>query len=385
MTEYRQMYSHQQPISGNIRESMNNPQFLNGPVGYPMYQGFPNNPYGGQTQQNSVPTHMIPGYIPNVSMNRPKKSKKCEHGKNKNGYYCRICGGKGVCKHGRQRSKCIACGGKKQVYKKCIHNKSSNGYFCVDCNGGGLCIHKQNKYKCKKCKWDSKKKKRDRNGSEVVVSNVRKGNLNPVVDSLLNMSNRVPSNNQMLNSQSLYSKNHLVHPSVVSQQNISNVSNRSPVITVDSGSHTGILQNNSVMIPSSTTGLVKNSFYTSGGTGNSSLSAGGKSFSPASSYINQSNDAPVNNNKKRTRNQDFLVTPRAKRIRECDDSELTVLERRAKYHSVYVEQAISRIKERNAASLKKQPKLKIPINQGYPSDHPSLYSTTSNFGAVFQC
>ncbi len=74
--------------------------------------------------------------------------KKCPHGKARNGYRCKECGGKGLCKHGRDRSRCKECGGKKQVRKRCPHGKALNGYFCKECGGKGLCKHDRRRDQC---------------------------------------------------------------------------------------------------------------------------------------------------------------------------------------------------------------------------------------------
>ena len=41
----------------------------------------------------------------------------------------------------------------KRYYKHtpCPHKKRK--YFCKECGGAGLCMHMENKYKCKHCKW----------------------------------------------------------------------------------------------------------------------------------------------------------------------------------------------------------------------------------------
>ena len=60
---------------------------------------------------------------------KPRKySKVCEHGKGQNGYYCKECPGKGICAHGRRRSK------------------------CKDCGGGSVCAHGRQRHRCKECK-----------------------------------------------------------------------------------------------------------------------------------------------------------------------------------------------------------------------------------------
>ena len=51
----------------------------------------------------------------------------CPHGKAKRGYLCKECPGKGICEHGRVRSKCKECG------------------------GGSICEHGRQRYGCKAC------------------------------------------------------------------------------------------------------------------------------------------------------------------------------------------------------------------------------------------
>ena len=86
---------------------------------------------------------------------------KCEHNKDK--YYCRDCGGKGICIHNNRKRECKQCGGSSICthgnYKKtckecggsqiCIHNKIK--YSCKECGGNGICIHNKDKNRCKEC------------------------------------------------------------------------------------------------------------------------------------------------------------------------------------------------------------------------------------------
>ncbi len=81
-------------------------------------------------------------------------SKRCPHGKVNNGYHCLECPGKGICKHDRRRSRCVDCGGKKYKeapHKRCPHGKGKNGYFCEDCGGKGLCKHGLQHAHCEDC------------------------------------------------------------------------------------------------------------------------------------------------------------------------------------------------------------------------------------------
>ena len=52
----------------------------------------------------------------------------CVHGKRRGGYFCKECPGKGICEHGRERSKCKECG------------------------GSGVCEHGRRRSKCKECR-----------------------------------------------------------------------------------------------------------------------------------------------------------------------------------------------------------------------------------------
>jgi hypothetical protein len=80
-----------------------------------------------------------------VEKKKGVKSKVCPHGRRSNGYYCRECGGKGICEHDRQRSKCRDCGGK----SVCKHNRIR--YQCTECGGVSICPHGRMGYQCKEC------------------------------------------------------------------------------------------------------------------------------------------------------------------------------------------------------------------------------------------
>jgi predicted GIY-YIG superfamily endonuclease len=74
----------------------------------------------------------------------PQIIKKCIHGKQK--CHCIPCGGKKYeCIHGKQRSRCVPCGGTLQIRKKCIHGKQRSR--CIPCGG--------TPYKCKKRRLNS--------------------------------------------------------------------------------------------------------------------------------------------------------------------------------------------------------------------------------------
>jgi very-short-patch-repair endonuclease len=67
---------------------------------------------------------------------------KCEH--NKQQYYCRECGGKGICEH-NNRAYCKECGGS-QI---CPHNIQKS--VCKECKGKGICKHDKCKTQCIEC------------------------------------------------------------------------------------------------------------------------------------------------------------------------------------------------------------------------------------------
>lgn len=78
----------------------------------------------------------------------PEKG-KCIHGKNRNGYHCKQCPGKGICEHNRRKYRCVECKGP----AICIHNKQK--CKCVECEGSSICIHRKIKYTCVECKGSS--------------------------------------------------------------------------------------------------------------------------------------------------------------------------------------------------------------------------------------
>jgi hypothetical protein len=74
-----------------------------------------------------------------------KISKRCPHGKSKNGHFCKDCGGKGLCEHNKRKDSCKDCGGS----RICEHGISK--YVCFSCDGKGLCSHGAQKNQCKEC------------------------------------------------------------------------------------------------------------------------------------------------------------------------------------------------------------------------------------------
>jgi hypothetical protein len=71
-------------------------------------------------------------------------SSTCDHGRLKAS--CKECGGSSFCRHGRQKSRCKDCGGR----SICEHGKRKDR--CVECGGSGICYHGKNKFKCVRCK-----------------------------------------------------------------------------------------------------------------------------------------------------------------------------------------------------------------------------------------
>ncbi|CEO98606.1 hypothetical protein PBRA_006720 [Plasmodiophora brassicae] len=68
----------------------------------------------------------------------------CPHGKARS-YYCRDCGGAGICPHGRIRSRCKECGGS----AFCEHG--TRRARCKQCKGASICEHLQRRSRCKLC------------------------------------------------------------------------------------------------------------------------------------------------------------------------------------------------------------------------------------------
>ncbi len=69
--------------------------------------------------------------------------KKCPHGRQRS--RCKACGGSQICKHGRQRSQCKECGGS-QI---CKHGRER--CKCKECGGGSICEHGRIRCTCKAC------------------------------------------------------------------------------------------------------------------------------------------------------------------------------------------------------------------------------------------
>ena len=88
---------------------------------------------------------------------------KCIHGKSKNGYYCKMCPGKGICEHNNRKSICKSCGGNQICQHNkhrshcrecggsafCEHNRQRQ--ICRDCNGSSICQHNRERSKCTEC------------------------------------------------------------------------------------------------------------------------------------------------------------------------------------------------------------------------------------------
>jgi hypothetical protein len=81
----------------------------------------------------------------------------CEHGKQK--YFCRECGGGGICPHEHERRTCKKCGGT----NICIHGAIKR--FCIACGGSSICEHSRNRTKCINCKTETCKKHETASGS----------------------------------------------------------------------------------------------------------------------------------------------------------------------------------------------------------------------------
>jgi hypothetical protein len=96
-----------------------------------------------------------------------RERKKCLHGFIDNGYFCRDCGGKGICEHKRRRHQCKECDGSFCEHKRrkdrckdckalgiggqslCEHNRQHS--VCKECNGIGICEHNKVRCRCKDC------------------------------------------------------------------------------------------------------------------------------------------------------------------------------------------------------------------------------------------
>lgn len=100
--------------------------------------------------------------------------KKCPH--NKLVYFCKECGGKGLCKHEKSKFACTIC---RTSGTFCKHNRSK--YLCIECKGKGICKHNRIKYNCIDCggKGICKHKRRksyciDCKGSQICRHNIGK-------------------------------------------------------------------------------------------------------------------------------------------------------------------------------------------------------------------
>ena len=87
--------------------------------------------------------------VAGAGVTKTAKDRLCPHGRRANGYYCRECGGKGICEHNRQRSKCREC----NSAVVCEHNRIR--YRCTECGGASICVHKRMRYQCKDCAGSS--------------------------------------------------------------------------------------------------------------------------------------------------------------------------------------------------------------------------------------
>jgi hypothetical protein len=67
----------------------------------------------------------------------PKEEKKCPHGRRQ--YYCKECGGAGICVHGRERKVCKVegCGGA----SICAHGRKRGMCKVEGCGGASICAH----------------------------------------------------------------------------------------------------------------------------------------------------------------------------------------------------------------------------------------------------
>ncbi len=74
-----------------------------------------------------------------------RQRNRCPHGGQK--YYCKRCGGKGLCPHGKR----LPAG--KKTCTHCPHGVVNQGYLCKLCGGAGLChAHKKPKTTCAECR-----------------------------------------------------------------------------------------------------------------------------------------------------------------------------------------------------------------------------------------
>jgi len=76
----------------------------------------------------------------------PTKNFKCQHGIWQ--FWCKPCGGLGICEHGRNRYKCRDCKDAGKTSYLCEHYKDK--YHCIQC-GTHTCQHGNNKQHCREC------------------------------------------------------------------------------------------------------------------------------------------------------------------------------------------------------------------------------------------
>jgi hypothetical protein len=74
---------------------------------------------------------------------RKKYIYKCPHGKQKS--KCIDCGGSGICKHNKRKEYCIECDGSEM----CVHGKQKS--HCIECRGVSICVHNKLKVRCAEC------------------------------------------------------------------------------------------------------------------------------------------------------------------------------------------------------------------------------------------
>ena len=91
-----------------------------------------------------------------------RQQTKCKHGRERS--YCLFCGGGGICEHNKRRSYCLFCG-ESQI---CEHNKIKSR--CLFCDGSQVCEHNKIKSYCLFC-----------GGSQICEHNRQRSNGFPVV------------------------------------------------------------------------------------------------------------------------------------------------------------------------------------------------------------
>ena len=58
---------------------------------------------------------------------------------------CVPCGGSQICSHGKRRDRCVPCGGS----EICVHSKQRSS--CVSCGGSSICSHGKQRHRCVPC------------------------------------------------------------------------------------------------------------------------------------------------------------------------------------------------------------------------------------------